>query len=124
MMAENLVNYSTINIMYTQISLAERLQYAVMSEEEIIDATLSQVQTLTDVYAQAGIDVISIDKVTVDFLGEEHFAIKTTAEIEGYPYYILQVQDFQAGAYGITVTLSCLFEDTTDDLLGLFYAVE
>lgn len=124
MMAENATAMTSVNVMYTQIGLQERLVYAMMSEEESIDATLAQADSIVAAYEQAGISDAVIEKVTITFLGEEHVGMKTTASIQGVPYYILQVQDYTLGAYGVTVTASSFVEDNTQAVLDLFYAVD
>lgn len=124
MQAECTDDLTTMNMVLQKLSLADRLRYAKMSEEEIVDETLSQSDILKDGYAQAGIMVQSMEKKTVTFLGEEHVALYTVADIEGIAYYILQLLDFDQGAYSITLTLGSYVEDKTDSLLDLFYAIE
>ena len=75
-------------------------------------------------YTQAGMEVSSIEKVEVDFLGQKHFAIHTTASLEGIPCFILQLADYHLGSYGVTTTLTSYLEDNTDYLLSLFYKVD
>ena len=124
MLAENTANATSVNVVYTQIPATEQLGYAILTEEEIIDYTLRQKDLMIESYAQAGIDVSSMEKVFVTFLGKERPAIKTVASIGGTPYYILQIQDFQLGSYGVNLTLSSFHEDQTEDLLDLFFPVE
>lgn len=124
MMAENVNDLTTINVLYTQISMAERLLYTSMSNEDIIDATLDQMDALISSYAQAGIMVSTMEKVTVSFLGEQRVAMKTVATLADMDYYILQIMDYKLGGYGVTLTLSSFVEDKTESMLELFYAVE
>ena len=124
MMAENVNDMTTMNVLYTRVSMAERVAYAAMTDEEIVDATLEQKDAIITAYEQAGIQVDSIEKITVNFLGEERAAIHTVCAIEGYPYYILQISDYHLGQYGVTLTFSSYFEDNTTSMLDLFYAVE
>ncbi len=122
MQAENAADLLSINVIYQKQDLATRLQYAAMSEEAIIDATLSQKDMMISSYAQAGIDVSKMEKKTVTFLGQSRTAIHTTATLQGVDYYILQLFDFDSGAYSITLTLASFVDDTTDSLLSLFKA--
>lgn len=124
MMAENANDLTNINVLYQKLSMQERLAYAVLSEEQIIDATLEQSAAMLEAYTQAGITVTSMEKVTVNFAGRERFALHTTADVQGIPYYILQLFDFKLGEYGITTTLASFMDDKTGDLVELFSAVE
>lgn len=123
MMAENATDLTSMNVLYTQIGLQERLAYLSMSEEETIEATLANKDMMIEAYEQAGYENITMEKAKVTFLGEEHTALRTTATLQGYDYYILQIMDYTLGKYGVTLTVSCFFEDVTEDLLGLFYKV-
>lgn len=124
MVAENAAQLSTINVLYTQIPLTEQIAYAAMSEEEIIDATLQNQDMMIEGYEQAGVSVISMEKVFVPFLGQERAAIKTVSTVQGMDYYILQIYDFGWGSYGVTLTLSSFLEDNTGNMLELFYPVD
>ena len=66
---------------------------------------------------------ISIEKVTVSFLGEEHTALKTSATVQGVDYYILQVFNYHLGSYGVTLTVNSYIEDNTQALLDMFTKV-
>ena len=55
---------------------------------------------------------------------EERWAIHTTASIQGMPYYILQLFDTNIGPYYVTLTLGAFAEDTTPQLLELFYSLD
>lgn len=124
MKAENAQDLTTINVLYTKLSLEERLAYMVLSEEAMVDGVLTQKDTLIQGYSQAGIEVTSMEKVQVTFLGGPHFAIRTESTTQGVPYYILQVFDYTLGRYGVTLTLASYVEDVTQDLLNLFYSVD
>lgn len=123
MVAENATDLATINVLYTQIGLSERLAYMTMTEEEIIDQTLTQKDMMVAAYEQSGMENISIEKVTVSFLGEEHTALKTSATVQGVDYYILQVFNYHLGSYGVTLTVSSYIEDNTQALLDMFTKV-
>lgn len=123
MTAENADEMTTVNVVYTKLGIQERLAFALLSEEETIDATLAQADALITAYEQAGMENVTIEKVTVTFLGEEHTALKTSATVQGVACYILQIQDYHAGAYGVTLTATSYVEDNTQAILDLFYAV-
>jgi len=123
-LAENAETLTTMNVLYQKISLKERLAYAVMSEEDLIDTTIAQYDTMVQAYANAGIAVESVDKKTVTFLGQTHTALYTVAAVQDIPYYILQIYDYSLGDYGIIITLGSYMEDNTESLLELFYSVE
>jgi len=124
MMAENVTDLTTMNLLYTKISMQERLAQAMMTEETLIDATLAQKDELIAAYAQMGIEVTSVEKDIVTFLGEERCVIRTEAAVEGVPYYILQLFDHNLGQYYTTLTLASYVEDNTDSLLQLWYKLD
>lgn len=125
MMAENAATYASINVVYTYLPITERLAYKIMSDSDLIEMTLeSSEATLRSTYETMGLEDITFEESTVTFLGENRTALKTHGVISGMDYYILQVFDYSLGAYGVTITASCLMEDTTQDMLNLFYAVE
>jgi hypothetical protein len=121
MMAENVNDMSNMNIQYTKLNMQERLVYATMDYEAFADMILGESASMAEAYAQAGIENAVLEKVTVNYLGEERVAIRTSATIQGYPYYILQVFEHDIGQYYVTITFSSLFEDTTQSMLDLFY---
>ena len=123
MMAECTDPLASINIQYTAISNQERIAHSLMGEEGLIDATLEQKDMLVSAYAQAGIDVSAMEKVTVEFCGETHYAVHTTASVQGMDYYILQLFLSDLGPYYLTLTLGAFVEDTTAQLADLFYAL-
>lgn len=123
-LAENAEALTTMNVLYQKVSLQERLAYAVMSEEALIDTTLSQYDTMVQAYANAGILVESMDKKAVTFLGQERIALYTVATVQDVPYYILQIYDYDLGDYAIITTFGSYWEDNTESLLELFYTVE
>lgn len=124
MKAENTADLTTVNVLYTKLDTATRLVYAVMSEEDIVDTVLEQKDMIVSTYAQAGIEVAEMEKISVDFLGESHFAVRTSSSWDGIPYFTLQIYDYHAGPYGIITTFASYVEDRTEDLLSLFYKVE
>lgn len=124
MQAENVNDLTGMNVVYTKVGMQERLAYSMLNEEQEIDAALEQKDMMVDAYAQAGIEVQSMEKVKVTFLGEEHYALYTVAQTQGVAYYMLQINNYDAGAYGVTLTVSSFLEDKTEDVLNLFYKAE
>lgn len=125
MLAENVDAMTTMNVLYQKLSMEERLTFAVMSEAEILEQLLTQMQdSMTEAYAQAGFQVESMEAVQVTFLGQERTALKTSCMMQDVPYYTLQLFDYSLGQYAVTLTLASFLEDNTGDLLSLFYTVE
>lgn len=124
-LAENVNDLTTMNLNYTKLSMHERLTYAMMDDEAIMDSMLDNYyDTLVAAYANGGITVESMEKKNVTFLGEERCAMFTVASVQDVPYYVLQIYDYGLGAYGVTLTLGSYVEDNTEGLLELYYAVE
>lgn len=124
MMAENYELLASINVNYTRLSVSDRVTFSTISEETLIDTTLLQKDDMIQSYAQSGIQVSSMEKTQVSFLGEQHYAIHTVATIEDTPYYLIQLFCFNLGGqYNVTLTLASFVEDNTAGLLELFYPV-
>lgn len=124
-LAENVENLTTINVLYQKLDMQSRLLYLTMSEEEIIDTMLEETYDfMVSAYANAGILVESMERTTVSFLGEERAALRTVASQSDVPYYTLQIFDYDLGQYSVTTTLSSYIEDNTDSLTDLFFATE
>ena len=123
MMAENVEKLVTVNVMYTKVGMQERLVYAVMSDEQIIEEVLKQKDSMIEAYAQAGMDVESMEKVTINFLGQERTAMKTVSNVDGVTQYTLQVFDYHLGRYSVTLTATSFVEDNTQWVMDQFYPV-
>lgn len=124
MQAENVNDLLTVNVVYTKVGMQERLLYATMTEEEVIDTVLEQADMIIQSYEQAGMTVKTMEKIKVTFLGEEHYATYTEAESQGVPIYMVQLMNYHLGAYGVTMTCTSYMENNTQDILDMFYAVE
>lgn len=122
--AENVNDLLAVNIVYTKVGMQERLLYATQTEEETVDSVLSQAELIKESYIQAGMEVESMEKVELKFLGKTHFGIRTVAYVQGVPVYMLQVMDFKLGAYGMNLTATSYMEDNAQSVLDLFYTVE
>lgn len=123
MQAENVTDLTVLSIGYERFNMATRLLYNQMTDEMILDTVLEQEDMLIEGYAQAGIVTESMEKKTVEFLGEERWALHTVASIEGTPYYILQIFAYDIGEWGVTMTFASFIEDNTENLLDLFYKI-
>ena len=123
MQAENVNDLTVLNIGYQRLDMAARLAYAQMTEEEIVEDTLAQKDMIIEAYAQGGIVTESMEKKTVEFLGEERCALYTVASVEGTPCYFLQLYAYDIGEWGVTMTFTSYVEDRTESLLELFYEI-
>lgn len=123
MMAENVDEMVTMNVLYQKQSMQKRVAFAMLSEEEILDATLEQKDLMLEAYTQAGMDVQTMEKVKVTFLGEERLALRTVGTTQEIPFVILQVFDYHLGQYSVTLTVTSYIEDKTQQTLELFYPV-
>jgi len=124
MMAENANAMTSVNVLYQKLSMQERVVYMTMTEEEIIDLTLEQQDMMAEAYAQAGMTLLSMEKVEVVFAGRPRYAVRSELAIGDVAYYTLQLFDFQLGEYAVTTTLASFVEDNTASLLELFYPLE
>lgn len=124
MMAENVNDMLSMNLVYQKLTLEQRLAYSVTTEEEVVDSILSQADLLIEFYEASGITVYGMEKVQVEFMGQTRFAIYSVNEIQGVPYYTLQLFDGRRGEYSLTLTLASYVEDNTLSLLELFTPVE
>lgn len=120
MMAENTTELVSVNMVYTNLTAQMQAVTGYMDEETAIDMVLQQAETLEAYYSAAGITVYSMEKVKVNFLGEEHFAVYSVMDLQGIPYYTLQLMNYSLGEYGLTLTLASYVDDKTTDLLELF----
>lgn len=119
MMAENVSNMTTVNLLYQKMDMKTRLFYATLTEAQIVDTVLAESDKLISSYAQAGIMVDSIQSATVTFLGKPRTAVKTVATVNDVPYYILQIYEYHLGQYSATITFGSFVEDKTESLLAL-----
>ena len=124
MMAENVDALLNMNVQYTKLTLQERVAYVALSDEALVDVVLEESASMAEAYAQAGIEGAVMSKMAVEFLGRDRWAIHTTATVQGYPYYMLQVFEYGLGQYGVTITFASFFEDNTASMLDLFYAID
>lgn len=113
-----------MNIVIQKLFAQERVIYERLSEEELTDMLLEQKDLMVEAYAAAGMTLVSMEKVRVDFLGEEHFAIRNVLDIEGITGYQLQLFNYKLGDYSVVLTLCSFQEDNTESMLDMFFAIE
>lgn len=125
MSAENAEELTSMNIMYQKMSTQERLAFAGMDNDDVVEAMVtSQKDTLIATYAQAGINVHEMYKKTVTFCGEECDVVYMACDVNGVGYYGIQVLDYTLGDYAVTLTVTSFVEDKTEELLTLFSKYE
>lgn len=108
----------TINVTMENLGVA----YGKMvSEDDYIDIAL---RTLPSQLVSAGYDEdMEIEKVTVDFAGEQRSAIKIKAAVYGSEVYQMMVV-MKAGNYMALTTSTSFLADDTAEIAGWFYAVD
>ncbi len=124
MQAANADSTASVNVVYTQMGLRELVSYRLMSEEQIIDALLSNKDILIKTYEQNGMKVKSMEKGTATFLGEEHTVCNTVANIQGTDVYFTQILCYKlSGKFGVTVTFNGASEADVASTMEAFYKV-
>ena len=111
---------NNVNVVYTKIGAAERLAYMTLDEEQILDAVLENMDSLMEVYGNAGISVSSMTKVPVNYRGEERLAIRTLGTVQGANICMLQIYECKLGSYAATITVTCLEEAQAAEVMGMF----
>ncbi len=110
-----------INIQVQTLGALEGGAMKQMSEEEILDNILP-ILTQTMESAYAGVGTVTCEKADARFLGEDHRAIAMVTTAQDTNLYQKQVY-LPQGRYVAIVTCTSVGEDTTDELLELFYKV-
>lgn len=125
MSAENQENFTSMNIIYEKMDLQQRLMLGSLSSSDIVDSMiLYQKDTLVTTYAQAGINVLDMQKKSVEFCGETIDGLYMSCDVSGIPYYTLQIFDYSLGDYAVTLTLASFVEDKTQELATLYAKYE
>jgi len=125
MSAENQEDFTSMNIIYEKLDLQQRLMLGSMSSSDIVDSMLLyQKDTLVNTYAQAGINVLDMQKKSVEFCGETIDGLYMYCDVSGIPYYTLQIFDYSLGDYAVTLTLASFVEDKTAELATLYAKYE
>ena len=123
MQAENVDKLCSINVLYQALSMPDRLAYLTLSDEELMDLMLDESDMLVESYTQMGLEVESVDKVQVNFCGEDRYALKCVCVLADMKYYTLQIFDYNLGRYGAVTTFSCFYEDITADLAAMCQSI-
>ena len=123
LLLENASIQSGIRITHTRLTAAERLACRLHSEEQEVDSIVAQKEQIIQQYETGGISISSLEKGKILFLGEPHFVLRCEAAMDGIPYYILHFHNFDAGAYGFTLTVFSFYQDHTLDILEQFYPI-
>ena len=92
MYAESADLFSSVNVVYSKMAL-ER-EAALPHHGRGADAGHRHGtgrNQLVSVYESAGMSVSSVEKVKVNFLGEEHYGMKTVYDTQGVTCYMLQL---------------------------------
>lgn len=93
---------------------------ALYDEDKYADAVKDQI---VDSFAKQGAKNCEAEKVTLGFAGTERTALNITVEFEGGFVYEKAIF-FQTGGYMATLTLVSSLTDQTDELTGLFFALD
>ena len=120
MQATSTSTLASVNVLYQVKDSMTAALGNVFTEEQIVDVTLAQKDLLISTYQQAGIEVESMEKVKVQFLGAERFAVKTTATVMGMDYYLVQLFDYTLGDYAVIYTFAAFTEAEMDANMALF----
>lgn len=107
---DGLQNY---NINVQNIGL---LYGTLLNGESYVDMTIPQMEELLP---SMGYQNLTLQKVTVPFLGGSYTALAIEAIIEEIPIYQLQV-GYTVGSNLIILTASSYLENTTEDILAMF----
>ncbi len=110
-----------INIQVQTLGAMEGGAMKQMSEEEILDNVLPILEE-TMASAYAGVGTVTCEKADARFLDEDHKAIAMVTTAQDTQLYQKQVY-LPKGRYVAIVTCTSVGEDTTDELLELFYKV-
>lgn len=86
--------------------------------------TFKTAEELQELPAQTGFENVTMEKVTINYLGEERVAVRTTADFYDVPLYMLQVFEHNLGKYYAVITFTSVMEDTTQSMADLFYAID
>ncbi len=110
-----------INIQVQTLGALEGGAMKQMSEEEILDNVLPVLEeTMTSAYAEFG--TVTCEKADARFLDEDHKVVAMVTTAQDMELYQKQVY-LPCGRYVAIVTCTSVGEDTTDELLELFYKV-
>lgn len=114
----------SMNVLYTELSAADREALLGMDDDAIADHLMKEKDRILDSYEQSGMGVASMEKVPVKFLGEERTALLSKMDVGPIDLYILKLSDPRPrGKYAVTVTLTAPSREKLSEMLELFYPV-
>ena len=118
------VTADNVNLIYQELNKKEWTAYAKASDDEIIDAILSQKDELLKSYEGAGIEVTSMKKGSLTLVGETVPTIETDVEVYGMTMHIVQVAKFNLGGkFGIMITFTSADQAGVQAMADAFYAL-
>lgn len=120
MNANNNTTGNGTNIVYQEIPTAQKDLLSGYSDEEIIDFQLLSKELLKETYAAMGIEVTTMEKTTVNFLGKTVYALKTTASYMGLDVYMVQLTWYNLGDWSVSLTITTYINDATQEVLNMY----
>lgn len=94
------------------------------SEEAFLDYFMTLDEERGEMPMEDGWEARPLEKVKVNFLGQEHWAGKRELQYQGLSVYKTVVWVFPEGLCGVGVTCTSLVEDRTQEWLDLFISRE
>lgn len=113
-------NVYTINVVMEKLSTAQKNLYKGKNDSQCIDITLTSKDAMIQAYEAIGMRDITMTKVDTGYLGETRTVLRTDSTLYGMPYTILQVLYFDLGEYSASITVACVGENSTAELLAMF----
>lgn len=113
-----------IQLVYQKLSPEDIQAYASMNEEEAIDFVISLMDDPSTLADGLKTVVTKVEKTTVNFLGQEHYAIKYYMKEDDVDVYMVQLIDHSRGSYAVTLSLGTYVEDNTQAVADLFFPLE
>ncbi len=113
-----------IQLVYQKLSPEDIQAYASMNEEEAIDFVIYLMDDPSTLADGLKTVVTKVEKTTVNFLGQEHYAIKYYMKEDDVDVYMVQLIDHSRGSYAVTLSLGTYVEDNTQAVADLFFPLE
>lgn len=108
---------ATINILFENLGVVYGFA---LDEDKYIDLAMENLQQSLEA---SGIEKIALEKTAVDFAGASRAAIAITGELSGVPLYESLIC-MKQGNYMASITICSVGENITEQLAGLFYAID
>lgn len=115
MMVQNATTASSVSV------TIEKLQVTMKGvvEEDYVDAVMPQMGSTLE---SAGFSNVQIEKVTVNFLGEDRVALKINSTVSGIAVNQLQIP-IKKGSYIACITASAFGDNSVDEMIDAFYTL-